>query len=753
MASLGLNNSDLIKIRSSWADVMASSHYGEDDFVNNAFSSLLHNNADLKQLFVDSAILEKQKYYFKELLKFTMTYLHDEMVLNECTNMFVNENPSVVKYGVSYLEPMGSEVISTLRTSLGREKFHAGLETLWIKVYVYIANCILLHDVSDVSSVISNTNQSSASEEEILPLKFNKSPAPLSPETPLREISGNTIKIDLGGNEKYRGFRRSVTESPKAPVLVKVPESFISSQGVKSVAQAFNRSSSSSPQPSEMSLLFDPRPLRRRPSMEEPVLTPRSSRRNSSVQLQELGLAKEVKDSTPVQSFDPRRKASHRRTASDLSLTRNVPERLLSTSSNESQVSDVDDDYKLEDDINFNQPTKQRSPVFDHNSFGIKGLAPIVESEHDDETSQYSAGSSNYAANSEKDSEEDYSSRTSSLSLHNLDYKSSISSGSAHSPVMDKGHKSTQSDISFMAPLSIRKINQVDSYENSPYQNRVFSSSVPSLSSRMSNGQRASLGFMRSSFILKKEMQEMGYNNPENVVVKPQIPAATRSMVDVGAHHSHHSLASLVSLIARPSTQTKNELLPLPTLGRMEKESSPTPSQASTTSSKKKKSNFREKLYALFGPSSSSAPSVSTKTISGPISVTKPPIPAVYETFVDSRPLINEQPKHTSSRSSTLRNNVVTSNYTRNSNRVSSLDLRFSSVKSQQSEYTGSIMLNKTSDTASILSLSTSKSRFSFFKRSSQNVKYPEGQAKKMNKYYVLKVPYKTIYAKDLIRS
>lgn len=752
MASLDLNNSELIKVRSSWADVMASSHYGEDDFVNKAFSSLLHNNADLKPLFADSAVLDKQKYYFKELLKFTMAYLHDEMVLNECTNMFVTENPSVVKYGVSYLEPMGSEVISTLRTSLGRDKFHAGLETLWIKVYVYIANCILLHDASDVSSVISNTNQST-SEEEILPLKLNKSPAPLSPETPQRDISGNTIKIDLGGNEKYRGFRRSVTESPKAPVLVKVPESFIPSQGVRTLVEATNRSSSASPQSSEAPLLFDPRPLRRRPSMEEPVLTPRSSRRNFSVQLQELGLDLEVRDSTLVHSFDPRRKASHKRTSSDLSLTKKVCERLLSTSSNESQVSDVDDDYKLEDDINFNQPSKQRSPVFDHNSFGIKGLAPIVESEHDDETSQYSAGSSNYAANSEKDSEEDNSSRTSSLSLHNLDYKSSISSGSAHSPVMDKGHKSTQSDISFMAPLSMEKINQADSYQNNPYQNRVFSSSVPSLTSRMSNGQRASLGFMRSSFILKKEMQEMGYNNPENVFVKPQMPAATQSMVNVGAHHSHHSLASLVSLGSRSSTQKRRELSPLPVMSRMEKESTPTPSQASTTSSKGKKSNFREKLYSLFG-SSSSASSVSTRNISAPISVTKPPIPAVYETLTESRPPFNEHPRQIASRSSSnLRNNVVTSNHTRNSSRVSSLDLRVSSVKSQQSEYAGSLMLKKTSDTASILSLSSSKSRFSFFKSSTQNVKYPDGQVKRKNKYYVLKVPYKTIYARDLIRS
>jgi len=746
MTSLDLSTPDLIKVRSSWADVIAQGRHSEDDFINNAFASMLANNAELKQLFSEKAILDEQKYLFKELLKFTMTYLHDEAILNECTDEFIKENPSIVKYGVEYLEPMGGEMISTLRKTLG-SSFHSGLETLWIKVYVYIANCILLNDESDVSSVISNTNKSTASEEEIRPLNLNKSPAPLAPETPQQEISGNTIKIDLGGNEKYKGFRRSITESPKAPVLVKVPASFISPQEIKAVANVANRSNSLSPQPSESSL-FDPRPQRRRPSMEEPILTPRSSRRNSSAQLQELGLDLEVKESANIHPYDPRRKTSHKRTPSDLSLNMHIPQRLVSTSSSELQVSDYDDEFKLEDEIDFSL-TKQRSPVFDHNSFGIKGLAPIAESEHDDERSQYSDRSSNYADNSEKGSDDGYSSRTSSLSLHNLDYKSSISSGSGHSPVIDKGHKSTQSDISFMAPLSTTHVHHTNIFENSPYQNRCFSSSVPSLSSRVSSGQRASLGFMRSSFILKKEMQDLGYNNPENVVVQPQLPIASLSMANVSmTNKGHHSLASLALQRTRSSLQSKNRELPqLPVGAKFEKESTPTPSVMSTTSSQKKKSSFRGKLLSFFGGSSSSSSSKPLK-ISAPISVPPPPASKAHS----SKPVsVKEEPRQSFSRTSTQKSNLVTSNYTRNSNRVSSLDLRLGTMKSPQPGYAGSIHL-KTSDSASIRTQGTSKTGFSFFK-SEPNVKYPDGQAKKMNKYHVLKVPYKTIYVKDLIRK
>lgn len=726
MTTLNLSDSDLIKVRSSWADLMAHHQHKENEFVNNAFAKLLKTNPELKPVFKDKVVYEQQKELFNELLKFTMTYLHDVAVLNECMDEFIKENPSLVKVGVDYLEPMGAVVIKTLRESLGREKFHFGLETLWIKVYIYIANCILVNDSSDVESVISNTNRSSASEEEILPLNVNKiCPAPLAPAMKTEDAGASTIKIDLGGNEKYKGFRRSITESPKTPVLVKVPASFMTSPEAKVPAPLFtNRSNSSSPQLSETSLLasFDPRPLRRRPSLEEPMLTPRSSRRNSSVQLQELGLDSEVKE-TPLHPYDPRRKISHKRTPSDLSLNMEWPERLASTSSNDYQVSEVDDEFNLEDDqIDFSQTvSKPKNPVFDHNSFGIKGLAPIVESEHDDEQSEYSDnGSSHYAANSEKDSEDGYSSRTSSLSLHNLDYKSSISSGSGNSPVLEKAHKNTQSDVSFMAALP---------QASNPYPmlNRAFLSSVPSLCSRASSGQRASLGFMRSSFILKKEMHELGYNNPENVVMEHQLPAAARSMVNIPRSRS-------VSSFSIPTASPVTKTLPPRPIQVKSTVQTPTEEQDKT---KKSRSSFRKKLSSIFGSSSSPAP---TRNISGPISA---PVPTPKASANASRPSMSLKSMAPS----------MGESLSRTSNRLSSMDLRMSGLKAPPSGYAASVYLKNTFDTGSIKSGHSGKSGFSFLKKNTPSVKYPEdGLDKKKNKYLVRKVPYKTIYVKDLIR-
>lgn len=740
MASLNLSSTDLIKVRSSWADVMAKNHYKDDNFVKNAFSNLVVANPELKGTFADKAVYHEQQELFTELLKFTMTYLHDEKVLNECMGEFIGENPSLVAVGVEYLEPMGSVMIKTLRESLGPTQFHSGLETLWIKVYIYIANCILLSDVSDAESVCESTG----SDEAIRPLNLNKPlPAPLdAPVSVAETASSSVIQIDIGGNEKYRGFRRSVTESPTTPVLVRVPASFASPYDTKTAARTSTARKSNTTtitattnnviDPSQGS--FDPRPVRRRPSMEEPVLTPRSSRRNSLAQLQELGLDYDIKDASQVQTFDPRRRVSHKRNGSDMSLNMEVGERTVSGSSAESPVSDVDDEFRLEDQMDFSV-AKPRSPVFDHNSFGIKGLAPIVESEHDEDHLYSDSASSNYAAPSDK-TDDDYSSRTSSLSLHNLDYKSSISSGVGHLPVIDKAHKSTYSDVSLMAPLAAGPY---------PMLNRAFLSSVPSLSSRFSSGQRASLGFMRSSFILKKEMAELGYNEPENVVV----PMA-RSMLNVASR----SVASLpMHSVSRTDVSYKTELPSLPTehlaAKKPHKQVAPKDTQKEVAPKDKKKSSLRKKFSSIFSSAPASAP---PKKISAPISAPVP-TPKASSNVSSVQPA---KPAKKASRTSlsTSTTSTTVESHARAANRVSSLDLRLAPMKAPPSGYAASVYLKSTThDNASIKSTASGKSGFSFFKSSKPAVKYhDDGRDQKVNKYYVLKVPYKTIYVKDLIR-
>lgn len=740
MATLNLSDSELIKVRSSWAAIIAKNHYEDGNFVSDVFVKLLEANPELKSVFADKVVYEEQKELLNELLKFTMTFLHDEMVLNECMEEFIKENPNLVKVGVNYLEPMGAVIIKTLRDSLGGDRFNVVLETLWIKVYIYIANYILQNDTSEVDSIISNTNKSFTSDEEILPLNIKKdltSPAPLAPVNKTKEVGANTIRIDLGGNEKYKGFRRSITENPKTPVLIKVPANFMSPCDFKPTAPTLaNRSNSASPQLSEPSLLasFDPRPLRSRSCLEEPILTPRSSRRNTFVQLQELELDFEIKDASQIHPFDPRRMVSHKRTPSDLSLNMEFPERLASISSNENHISDVDDEYKLEDDqIDFSQTiNKHRSPFFDPNSFGIKGLAPIVESEYDEERFQYSDNSSShYAANSDKESRDDYSSRASSLSLHNLGYKSSISSGSGNSPVIEKAHKSTYSDVSFMAPLSLNPY---------PMLSRAFLSSVPSLTSRSSTGNRASLGFMRSSFILKKEMQELGYNNPENVVMKPHLQPATRSMVNIS---NSRSLTSLK--LAAPSLSITNDTK-LSSFPMVERAPAIAASPTQAESTKKDKSSFRRKFRSIFGSSSTSSSSPSRKPTSAAISAPAPkPKPSNDDSGIRASNITHKS-------SSSVKIISVADSIGRSSNRVSSFDLRMGPMKAPPSGYANSVYLRNNLDSGSINSSTSGKSGFSFFKRSPKVKYHDDGLEKKVNKYLVTKVPYKTVYVKDLIR-
>lgn len=731
MAALNLSETDLAKVRGSWADVMERTK-SSTTFAKTAFAKLLFSNPELKPIFADTAVYNSQQQLFGELLDFTMTYLHKLDILAECTDEYVKENPQLVTVGVHYLEPMGAVIIGTLRDVLG-SSFHAGLETLWIKVYIFIANCILQNEVSDAEmdldlsqdSIVPAKEPVHPVEEPIRPLEVR------APKLAPAEQPGATLNVDLS-KEKYRGFRRSVSEDPSTPVQVKMPAS---PYDFRLPAR------STSPES------YDPR------GREEPVLTPRSLLRNSSLQLQTLcgsasgsesclvlsrgessgSSASSVSGSGSLASpvpFDPRKKG-HRRTPSDLSL--NMELRSVSGSSGSSGFSassGAEDDDACDYQIDFSQSIK-RNPVFDSNSFGIKGLAPIVESEHDDE-SHYSDGSSGY---NRKTSEDEYSSRTSSLSLHNLGYKSSVSS--SHSPV-EKIHKQTVSDVSSMAPIS-------NPY---PMLNRAFSSSVPSFSLQGSSGQRASLGFMRSSFILKKEMREMGYNEPENVVLKPQAPAL-RLIVNV-------TLRSVTSLpLPAPTIKSEVSLLEQ----KLEEPKAQIEvSEKKELVNKKERMSLRKKFSSIFGTNRKS-PLVISAPISAPIS-SPAPVPVLAPVLVPESaptPKTHRPAPRKSSRASVAPSTAASvapstaGSFGRASHRLSSIDLRLAPVK--PAGYAASVYLRNTSDSASVMSNSTGKTGFFSFKGQSHVKHNNENQDKKANKYLVLKLPYKTVYVKDLIRS
>lgn len=738
MASLQLSNSDLVKIRSSWADVMALNHYKDEDVVNKMFSNLISTNKDMKAVFRNPAVYGEQKELFTELLKFTMMYLHNVDVLNECMDEFIKENPSLVKVGVEYLEPMGGVLILTMRQILGKQKFHAGLETLWIKVYIYIANCILQNDESDVDSVMSESKDVSSEEEPVEPL--NCAFALPAPAFKAQAAAGeNTIKINLGGNAKYKGFRRSVTEEDKTQVSVKVPEKFIASALPMPSPTSTFRGSPSQTTLSDASLevSFDPRPLRRNPgASEEPILTPRLSRRNSLVhEFEDL----KVKDNAQAKLFDPRRKTNHRRVHSDMSANMEVPDRQVSGSSCESPVSDVEDQYQLEDDqIDFTQPVKSRGSVFDYNSFGIKGLDPIAESENDDKSEySYDNGLLNYGASVEKGSMDELSSRTSSLSLHNLDYKLSISSGAGQSPTLDKGSPRTAHSEMVNHALA------------NPYSTKQFSCLVPSLCSRSSSGQRASMGFMRSSFVLKKEMNELGYNHPENVLLLRQgsvvnVPTS-RSAMSLPMQSPKNQFSQVFEPVAAQPVEKKAEVKRTPSKALLEKE--------------KKKGGFRKMLGSIFG---SSSPPPSRK-VSGPISApTTAPTPtpqAVASTQRTLRPKNLPQvpqaskssaPRMSSALVRSHKPSVVESYST--SHRVSSLDIRTTKSPMEPAGYATLVYLRPLSDTASVPGSGESGHKSFFKPLQVKHSAVAERNTKKTNKYLVKKVPYKTIYIKDIIR-
>lgn len=639
MSTLLLQQQDYSKIRQSWTDLQTNKRYHKDDFTSRLFNNMLASSPELKSVLSSDLIIRQQAKLFNEMLSFTVMYVDDLKSLDECMVEFIHENPSIVSIGVRYLEPMGVALIQTFRQWLGKGKFHAGLETLWIKVYIHIANCILQNDDegSDVDSIYSKNSFKDSSEtevehsqEEFEPIKplrpaaapaVAHAPAAVEPEEATEEEATsvpqplplptkhnsllqaqNTIQIELSSNEKYRGFRRSIDTPKLQPIEVKIPDALSTSSFITSLPspqaalsqQPFDPrrsrgSGSNSPSikeedseddyqlsapPALPAKDFDPRSKKRTASITtsiassgadsifsedfaEPIITPRSSRRTPSLPINECpdtptkGFeSRKLQTTTPSKiisddsddefdnekekgfGFDPRRKTSTNFEKDEGNDTYDLHE--------EDTITQDDSD----DQIDFSQATpfaetSAKSTIFDSNSFGIQGLAPIEE-DSDDGSSHYDSendhdSSSNYDAGGESSidkstGDEVSTSGASSLSLHNSDYRSSISSGhesaAVKSPYMNKfqmGHQSKPSDtsdISYMKPLNVPATPQRSLY------NKTYASSTPTLATP----QRASLGFMRSSFVLKKELEEIGFNHPENVLMKPPtIPAAMGS--------------------------------------------------------------------------------------------------------------------------------------------------------------------------------------------------------------------------------
>lgn len=718
MATLQFSQTDLIKVRSQWAEVMAKTKYLGEDVVGDMFAHLLADNPSLKPEFSSPNVLQEQQLLFSELIKCAMMYMNEQSILDECLQGFVRESPQIVEMGSKYLVPMCSAMIKTLRNTLTATSFHPEVERLWIQVYQYVTNFVLqTSDAFSAAGGVDEKEDEEEEEEEILPLNIKR------PEMEVKSASlekdeskeGEYISVFLSDNLKYKGFRRSISESPQAPLLIKIPESFKSPSKNKF---GLERKSSfdNSPQ-RDLSVNYHTRTPLVQSFTEDPQLTPRCSRRNTTIQLQKLGLGVDSNGYL----YDPRGKSLQRKKPDDLNVNLNFlfPEFLGENYKLDkfgTSLSNNSDDSLGEHAIDFTQQSTTRVPVFEPNSFGIKGLAPIEEFDHDNELSD-SNTSSNYEATIDKSSDDDTTSRTSSLSLHRLGYKSSISSESGLS-----GYNKSPTLAS--ARMKDDFVPQMDPPKPMfVMQNSAFLNSLPIINPRMSSGQRASAGFMKSSFILKKDMiNEKGYKVAESASLYADIPT--------GYMPKCQSLTNLPRWKPLPTNSVTN--LEAPT--------------QSTISSSGGKENKRDSFFKRLGMrfmSNSSKPSTQQ--------------PVISQTMTPRETKATETPSHdymsTRSGVSGHTNPYNVSNNTfKSSHRVSSLDVRLKPADLEPRGYAGSIYLNPyVTNNASTISFASNKSgkKYLFFRRGSKLSM--NDSARKENKYRVNSTPYKTIYVKDLV--
>ncbi|KAK6204345.1 uncharacterized protein RJT21DRAFT_6255 [Scheffersomyces amazonensis] len=618
-AQLIFRASELMNIETSWTIVERKSNFQIDSFVANLFTHMIASNRKLRASFSDDSMLKYHISVFGDMLNFVVTYANEPQTLNEFMFQFTVENERFCNEALTYLEDMGPALIATIKLYLPNISFE--VESAWVKLYIFIGNCLLQYTESDkeegsqAEPEAEPETESEPEEENIAPLNIKRpqnyeiqepqiviqkpQPRTSKPNTILDPTS--SIQFHLNSNEKYKGFRRSVEfQTPDAePISVKLPQHIpkfqkpatAASSNMSSALRSMLSSANSTPFVTPPSTPFDPRKVRRsaatssassineeihidepkfeqspepikqqirtptKPSVnkklpEIPSLVAKLEKQRQMAALSSSDEEEEV-EIKPLEKFDPRSKNGHRRSHS------------ISISSPES--SEVDENEEAEimrkhlggarDRVESYSPTNAEPQIsiperslsrggltggtFDYNSFGLKGLAPIVETDDDNASSKYGDddnNSSHYGDESNKSvTDEDSSSRSSSLSLHNSDYKSSISSGTEsanNSPFVNKFKMNNSRTTASAAPRqsSVSSTESKNSFTTNqqtlPAQiyNRSYCSSTPSLlmgrnGDHYSN--RASLGFMRSSFVLKKEMETLGYNEPENVVIKP----------------------------------------------------------------------------------------------------------------------------------------------------------------------------------------------------------------------------------------
>lgn len=404
------------------------------------------------------------------------------------------------------------------------------------------------------------------------------------------------LQVDINHNEKYRGFRRNaaVGERDNGPILINVPSNAHFKEiddilpQVMSIDPMKMRQLSSPSIPSEedhMGSQFDPRwSAKSKGSHKEQLQYPEVSCTTSQIDLldhrdkedESYDCSGDITNKKPrISRIAERRMKIEKLTKVNDDINddfgprkkefgfdpRSLKQALRpQNATSETSATEEDEEIMSEENMNFgekclqdNSQIKSRSPIFDASSFGLSGLATITETDFND-TSSSKYGSDEEAEQNDTQSLyfgssscgelDDVSSGASALSLHNSDYRSSINTDyTSASPALSSHKKLTSRQPSTSSDISILKMSPVTNLDMERENLQSRSMSMTSAQFR----QRASLGFMRSSFVLKKEIDRLGLNEQAEVHQKSHLCSSNATYSSKLATQSSDTIGSCAS--------------------------------------------------------------------------------------------------------------------------------------------------------------------------------------------------------------
>lgn len=460
------------------------------DFFTDVFANFASSQPDLPAA---------DKKDFDELISGCITEIDN---VDPFLHAFVRENKQFCQLLELYADVMGTVLVTTVKQWLGRVGANKEVEQGWVKMFCHAVNVAVADDQLEVSLTYSEE-------------------APLNVRKSTLVSSEDQLTVQLDANEKYRGFRRSVNEQKGAPLQVKIPQLPLFQKLLSSLSLRLSSSSSS-----VSSRSFDPR--RRHVASSNPNLT--------DYEL-DIETSSVLTDSLRQTLNSP-----------SLAQRRQVPllvRKLQETRSVSSYSTDVDTDTDLDDVPLTFDPRRRKAPVaspspVDAATFGLRGLAPIVEQEQDfgDVTSKYSDDGSHKLSVDEV-----------SLGALTLSLRRSLASSTNDAMLLPLPDLKAAPQTHYRTPLNTSSISYMKQLPARPYQAQRFGKLTLSLLSDYSSqaSGRALMGFMRSSFVLKKEMEEMGLSDSEQL-------APPRS------HRRHPLISSANSLVYRSPVAARSEV-------------------------------------------------------------------------------------------------------------------------------------------------------------------------------------------------